>query len=96
MVSTAFFSIMTLLAVAPYDLGSIATTFPPWAKPWIFICGAALTALSRLISAKKKPDETPVAEPAEAAMNFYTINFSRSFREQPVTSAHGETKTEEA
>lgn len=62
-VSTAFFSVMTLLAMAPYDLGSVATTFPPWAKPWIFGFGVPLTALSRLIAAKKKP----ATEPAESA-----------------------------
>lgn len=101
MVSTAFFSVMTLLAVAPYDLGSIATAYPPWLKPWIFGIGVPLTAMSRLFAAKK-PVPPPPAGPApaplppEAAMNFYTINISRSFQEQPVTSAHGDTKKEEA
>lgn len=65
-VSTAFFSVMTLLAMAPYDLGTVSTAFPPWLKPWIFGFGLPLTALSRLIAAKKKPPtETtaPVALP---------------------------------
>lgn len=75
-VSTAFFSVMTLLAMAPYDLGSVATTFPPWAKPWIFGFGVPLTALSRLIAAKKKPAPEPAkvvasTPPPEPAQHYY-------------------------
>lgn len=49
-IGTAFSAAGTTLAVAPYDLGSIATVIPPEYKPAATLIGIILTILLNVLN----------------------------------------------
>lgn len=71
-IGSALLALVTLLAMAPYDLGTVATFFPPSWKPWVFIVGAIGTCFSRLAGGKKEALPAP-----PSVQNFYTFNSPR-------------------
>lgn len=40
---------LTMLSVAPYELGSVADVFPPDVKKWVMMIGTAATVILRIL-----------------------------------------------
>lgn len=40
---------LTMLSVAPYELGNVADIFPPELKKWTMILGTAATVILRIV-----------------------------------------------
>lgn len=57
--SAALASFVTVLAMMPYELGQIATVFPPAWKPYLTVIGALATVFLRLYNSNEKPPTPP-------------------------------------
>lgn len=52
---------LTMISVAPYELGQVADVFPPQVKKWAVILGTAATVILRIIGHVMPPAPVPPA-----------------------------------
>lgn len=70
-IASAVLAFVTLLAMAPYDLGVVSMVFPDSWKPWVFIFGAIATCVTRLGGSKRSGS----SRDGPTTQNFSTYNF---------------------
>lgn len=56
-IGVALFSLLTVLAALPYQLGDVSLIIPPAWKSRVFIVGAIATALLRVINGLQQKDK---------------------------------------
>ena len=62
-IASAFTAGLTMLSVAPYELGTVADVFPPGVKKWTMILGTGATVILRIIG-HVLPPSVPFQAPA--------------------------------
>lgn len=73
-VGAAFFGLLSILAVAPYQLGELATFIPPEWKARVLVVSAVSAFILRLWNANVAKDarDTPAAPPTSPAVSVST------------------------